>query len=45
MPLMKLESVSLSAANVTEKMIQGQIADDPVVGQFAAGDFGVIPRM
>src|SRR6266446_2461244 len=28
MPLMKLEPVSLSAANVTEKMVQEQIADD-----------------
>src|SRR4051812_38620906 len=31
MPLMKLESVSLSSANVTEKMVQEQIADDPSI--------------
>jgi hypothetical protein len=31
MPLMKLEPVSLSSANVTEKMVQEQIADDPSI--------------
>jgi hypothetical protein len=31
MPLMKLEPVSLSAANITEKMVQEQIADDPSI--------------
>src|SRR6266511_2712717 len=31
MPLMKLEPVSLSAAHVTEKMVQEQIADDPSI--------------
>ena len=28
---MKLEPVSLSSANVTEKMVQEQIADDPSI--------------
>ena len=31
MTLMKLESVSLSSANVTEKMVQKHIADDPSI--------------
>src|SRR5437870_5411670 len=31
MPLMTLEPVSLSSANVTEKMVQEQIADDPSI--------------
>jgi len=31
MPLMKLEPVSLISANVTEKMVQEQIADDPSI--------------
>ena len=31
MPLTKLEPVSLSSANVTEKMVQEQIADDPSI--------------
>jgi hypothetical protein len=31
MPLMKLEPVSLGSANVTEKMVQEQIADDPSI--------------
>ena len=31
MPLMKLETISLSAAKVTEKMVQEQIADDPSI--------------
>src|SRR6266498_6169587 len=31
MALMKLEPVSLSAAHVTEKMVQEQIADDPSI--------------
>src|SRR5689334_10547755 len=31
MPLIKLEPVSLASANVTEKMVQEQIADDPAV--------------
>src|SRR5437764_6033615 len=31
MPLMKLEPISLSSANVTEKMVQDQIAADPSI--------------
>lgn len=31
MPLIKLEPVSLSSANVTENMVQDQIADDPSI--------------
>src|ERR1700722_19208457 len=31
MTLIKLESVSLNSANVTEKMVQKQIADDPSI--------------
>lgn len=31
MPLLKLEPVLLSVANVTEKMVQDQIADDPSI--------------
>jgi len=31
MSLMKLETISLSSANITEKMVQEQIADDPSI--------------
>ena len=31
MPLIQLEPVSLASANVTEKMVQEKIADDPSI--------------
>ena len=42
MALVNLESVSLSSANVTEKMVQKQIADDPSI--LGLGDLELIDK-